>query len=246
MRISISTFLSIFVFGWFAGTIFVLIYFSLFENIDEKATKIKAVSITRKFLKSVAFYDQLPKFVVDEKLDDVENHKMLIFLDWPLDDYLFNYYNYKALETLLSIYPKAIFRCLLATSLDIYTYKTGDFLSLNQFLKYKKRDYDIEVVPIGNKKSQKAYMTSFSSIGQAYREKWLAKCCNRCGSNIACNNNNDDKQTLQQVQPFHLLNYIRLTKLWSQGGIFTDFSFLFLGQLSAPHVQQVFFSILNI
>ena len=44
---------------------------------------------------------------------------------------------------------------------------------------------------------------------------------------------------LDHVQPYHLLIYVRLNHLWDTGGLFSDFSFFFLGRLSNDVVQQV-------
>ena len=43
------------------------------------------------------------------------------------------------------------------------------------------------------------------------------------------------------VQPYHVLTYIRLHKLYRRGGIFTDFTFMFLGPLEPPDVIQGFY-----
>ena len=80
-------------------------------------------------------------------IDSIDKEIMHIYLDYPLDDRLFTVDNYKALESLLHIYPTSKFRCQIYTSRDAYFYKIGNALSINQFIKYKKLQYDISVVP---------------------------------------------------------------------------------------------------
>lgn len=83
--------------------------------------------------------------------DNIEKDIMHIYLDFPLDDRLFTIDNYKSLESLLNIYPSAKFRCQIYTSRNAYFYKIGNSLSINQFIKYKKLQYDISVVPYNMK-----------------------------------------------------------------------------------------------
>jgi phage/plasmid-associated DNA primase len=52
-----------------------------------------------------------------------QSSTLRVFMDWPVDDRLFTYENYKALESILSVYPKAIVRVLLAAPTNAYTYK---------------------------------------------------------------------------------------------------------------------------
>ena len=150
---------------------------------------------------------------------------MYIFLDWPVDDKLFTVDNYKALESMLTVYPTATFRCLLATSRDAFAHKIGNALSITQFEKYKKRRYNINVVPLNTKLKSRT-----TSLGENYREKWYTACCSHC--NASC-------RATDHTQPYHLRNYIRLTHLWQNGGIFSDFSFFFLGPITAAEVMQV-------
>ena len=137
-----------------------------------------------------------------------------ILLDWPIDDRIFTAENFKALESFLSIYPNAIFRVLLPAPYDAYSHKTGNLLSVNHFVKYKRKGYDIEVVPVSS------MLDSGPPLGLDYRREWMKKCCHRC--NARC-------RVTDHVQPYHVLTYIRLMKLYPRGGIFTDFSFLLLG-----------------
>jgi hypothetical protein len=69
-----------------------------------------------------------------------------------------------------------------------------------------------------------------SAVAMPYRDKWLNICCGSC--NAPC-------RAADHVQPYHLLTYIRLSSLYLKGGIFSDFSFFFLGPISAPLVAQV-------
>jgi hypothetical protein len=42
-----------------------------------------------------------------------------------------------------------------------------------------------------------------------------------------------------RLPPYHVLNFIRLRKLWRTGGIFSDFSFFFLGAMDSSAISQV-------
>ena len=92
------------------------------------------------------------------------------------------------------------------------------------FIKYKRKGYDIEVFPVAMIKS--------AENAKTYADKWIKKCCHRCDQK--CRNSD-------HVQPYHLLNFIRLSKLYRRGGIFTDFTFFFLGPLEPPEIMQGYY-----
>jgi hypothetical protein len=48
-----------------------------------------------------------------------------VFMDWPVDDRLFTYENYKALESLFTVSPNPIVRVLLAAPGNAYTFKVN-------------------------------------------------------------------------------------------------------------------------
>merc|ERR1711871_763394 len=77
-----------------------------------------------------------------------------IIMDWAVDDRLFTIENYKALESLLTVYPNSPLRVILAAPNDAYTHKTGNQLSVMHFIKYKRKGYDIQVLPAGMIKSK--------------------------------------------------------------------------------------------
>ena len=146
-----------------------------------------------------------------------------IMLDWAVDDRLFTIENYKALESILTVYPESPFRVILAAPNDAYTHKTGNQLSVMHFVKYKRKGYDIEVLPSGMIKNE---------VASSYTEKYIKKCCHRC--NAKC-------RISDHVQPYHVLTFIRLSKIFRRGGIFSDFTFFFLGPLEPPEVTQGFY-----
>jgi hypothetical protein len=55
--------------------------------------------------------------------DSISEPDVYIYMDWPVDDRLFTVENYKALESLLTVYPNAVVRVLLATSSDAWMRK---------------------------------------------------------------------------------------------------------------------------
>lgn len=155
--------------------------------------------------------------------------KQNIILDWPIDDRLFTIDNFKSLESLLSVYPDASLKVLLASGVDAYLHKTGNLLPVTFFDKYKKRNYDLSIDPVGTMNGFQAKI----SHGAKYWGYWKELCCKKC--NKAC-------RTSDHTQPFHVLTFIRLTKLLMSGGLFSDFSFLFLGPLDDSMIQQGYYS----
>lgn len=151
-----------------------------------------------------------------------------IIMDWAVDDRLFTIENYKALESLLTVYPNSPLRVILAAPNDAYTHKTGNQLSVMHFIKYKRKGYDIQVLPAGMVKSK---------VAHDYVEKYLKRCCYKC--NARC-------RVSDHVQPYHVLMYIRLSKLYRRGGIFSDFTFLLLAPLEPPVVTQGTMIFLNV
>jgi len=115
----------------------------------------------------------LPEFMLYQ--DDEKDRSFFIYLDFPADDRMFSIENYKALESLLTIYPNAIYRCQIYSSRDIYDQKVGNSLSVMQFIKYKKLHYNISTIALNTKLKPKATLT-----GTHYREKYLKSCCLSC------------------------------------------------------------------
>lgn len=142
---------------------------------------------------------KLPHFLLNDTFRDDEAEQSFIFLDFPADDRLFTLDNYRALESLLHVSPSAVIRCLIPTPLDAYHIKIGNQLSVNHFSKYKRRGYDIKVMPVGL--MNKGYT---AQMGKRYWAKWSEECCTKC--NIKC-------RSSDRVQPYHVHNYIRLSKV---------------------------------
>lgn len=176
----------------------------------------------------------LPKFALNSIAIDDEDEGVNIWLDWPTDAILFSVHNLKVFESLLSVYPEAHFKILLAAPenkeneseniYNPYNIKTHNLLSKIHFIKYQRLDYDIEIVQVGE-----MHGGHTSHIAQNYWTKWGAKCCSEKSANFE----------IERTQPYHVLTFIRLSKLWRKGGIFSDFSFFFLGPTDAPVAAQV-------
>ena len=154
----------------------------------------------------------------------------LIIMDWPNNENLFSIYGYKSLESLFSVYPNAIYRIYITAPFEpAYNHKISNLLPIMTFIKYKKLSYNIEVVPVG--KMNTGYL---SQIGRNYWLKYMKQCCDDICNNSTCYDTN-------HLQPYHVLHYIRLHKLWRYGGIFNDFSFLFLNQINHSIVLNGFY-----
>lgn len=98
-----------------------------------------------------------------------------IYLDWPLDEKLFTFENYLALESLLVSYPSAQFRILLPTAKDSLPFKVGNLLSSHHFVRYKKLGYDIQVTAVGQMIQSRG-----PGYGTDYWMKWSRRCCESC------------------------------------------------------------------
>ena len=73
-----------------------------------------------------------------------------------------------------------------------------------------------------------------SHIARKYWSKWVTVCCTSTSTYEI-----DDENVHNQDLPYHVLTFIRLSKIWRKGGIFSDFSFFFLGPLDRPLITQV-------
>ena len=154
-----------------------------------------------------------------------------IYFDWPVEDYRFGYENYKSFESLLTEYPNAVYRFLLPAPTETFNHqrnKLGNLLSLHTFQKYQKRGYDIDMLAVGKLDRE----GQASRIGRDYWSKWVSRCCLHCTKHC---------QRTDRTQPYHVLTFIRLIKLWRSGGVFTDLSFFFLGPLDSPLINQGYY-----
>lgn len=244
------TILIVFSLGWLLGSLFVITFVihgneNLFistsntnSNLRGQHQRPKPESNTHKLLKkyvpkllpietplptlSIEMIKTLPQFSSGSNNDDEEGGR--IFMDFPVDDKLFTVDNFKALESILTVFPNALIRILLASSRDAFAHKAGNILSINHFSKYKRKGYNI-VVNVVYKLDDKDTLQG----GDAYWKKYQEICCSKCDSKCRKGDN---------ISKYHLLTYIRLVKLWKKGGIFSDFSFFFLGSIDSPLVYQ--------
>ena len=174
---------------------------------------------------------KLPNFTIDNIMKDDDADFITIWLDWPVNSFLFSVHNLKTFESLLSVYPTAHYKILIPApileneilTLNPYKMKENHFLSQNHFMKYQKRKYNIEYVRVG--KMEKGHT---AHIARNYWLKWVSICC-------TSESKNENGRTL----PYHVLTFIRLSKMWRYGGIFSDFSFFFLGPTDSPMITQV-------
>jgi hypothetical protein len=256
------TLLMIFLFGWLAGSLFTLMYLShertkvtqlIYSTTTEPSSNFLKRNQTpaSPFPSPVSYLQRnLPFHSFQSNLTFREYP---IFLDWPLDDKLFTKENYLALESLLVSYPSAKVRILLTTSKDTIQFKVGNLLSVRHFIKYKKLGYDVQVVAV-----DQMIQSRGPGYGTNYWTRWSKGCCQSCDAECRSHLAHElflvqphlrplappspschRKGNRDHIQPFHLLFYIRLCRLWRRGGLATDFSFLFLAPLLEPKIQQV-------
>lgn len=142
-----------------------------------------------------------------------------IFLDWIHERRMFTIDNYRVLESVLSVYPNSIVRSYIYC--PSYHIANGSFhrdcsgkgLSRNQFVKYQKRGYNIETIPIDFNNILDILSLNYSSylLHSIHNESSLAAAA--------------------LPWPNHLLFYSRIRRLYLEGGIYSDFSFFFLGTI---------------
>ena len=130
-----------------------------------------------------------------------------IFFTWPLHVQDFSYVNYKALESLLIAAPKnTSFQVLLPLTRYQYphhrNYQSPLLFSTNHFLKYKKRGYNIEVIP-------SKLVNGFEDL-EYWKEVEIYF-----------------QKSSNSFTPFHISFFLAINMLYQYGGLFTDFTFLF-------------------
>ena len=250
IRISPLSCLAIFCGGWIAGSLVVMTL--LFNPEDSRNKKVPGRIRSTKLLrgsssstvreadrKATSFptvppLRTLPRFnlanISAPTIKDDEYVQPRIYFDWPVEDYRFGYENYKSLESLFTVYPNAVYRFLLPAPTETFNHqrKLGNLLSLHTFQKYQKRGYDIDMFAVGKLDRE----GQASRIGRDYWSKWVSRCCLHCTKHC---------QRTDRTQPYHVLTFIRLIKLWRSGGIFTDLSFFFLGPLDSPLINQGYY-----
>ena len=196
------------------------------NNEEKKINSVKEIT-ENKFARNFTEH-KLRNFTSNIIVKDDEDDVMTIWLDWPLKIHLFSIYNIRAFESLLTVYPSVHYKVLLPSPINnnnnnINPYKKTKnyYLSESHFFKYKKKGYDVQIERTG--KMKKGHT---SHIAKHYWSKWVK---------IFCTYNSENERTV----PYHVLTFIRLSKLWRRGGIFSDFSFFFLSPTDAPLITQV-------
>jgi hypothetical protein len=148
-----------------------------------------------------------------------------IYLDWPLDARLFTLENYHSLESMLTHHPNSKYYFLSSNTNPMH--HTDSLLPINNFVKYTRLGYDLGLSPAN---SLPVALTA--KVGKQYWAKWKRSSANQC-------RDEECRKFSNRPLPYHVLTYIRLVKLWRNGGIFSDFSFLFLGSVDRTVVRQV-------
>lgn len=171
----------------------------------------------------------LPDYTTPLTRDD-DDEGVNIYFDWPVFGIHFSAHNIQTFESFLSVYPQAQFKILLPTPkitnnvYNPYTKNSNILLSESHFIKYQRRNYNIQIINAG-----KMNFGHTLHMGQKYWAKYVSMCCDEKSTTLEIN----------KVQPYHVLTYIRLSQMWRKGGIFSDFSFFLLAPIDAPTIYQV-------
>lgn len=171
----------------------------------------------------------LPDYTTPLTRDD-DDEGVNIYFDWPVFGIYFSAHNIQTFESFLSVYPQAQFKILLPTPKNTnivynpYTKNSDFLLSESHFIKYQRRNYNIQIINVG-----KMNFGNTLHKGQKYWAKHVSKCCDEQSTSLEIN----------KIQPYHVLTFIRLSQMWRKGGIFSDFSFFLLAPIDAPTIYQV-------
>ena len=228
--------LSIFLFIWFAGNIAIFIMVS--ENGQIVAPPLNSFtsqtsSISVLFKKIQHAYAGRSQHYSGRNIEiyNRSTDKIFIFMDWMAENRLFTIDNYKAMESVLSVYPDAYIRILSThcgglshdalTSADACQY---DSLYENQFLKYRKVGYNIKLV-----RSSVVHSLLEKNAGQNYTRFLHESVTSRMNLHLG----EQSQASTAVITPYHFIMYARILSLYSHGGLFSDFSFFFLGPLQS-------------
>lgn len=146
-----------------------------------------------------------------------------IFLDWMGDSDDFDYVNYKSLESLLNVYPRAAITVNLIAANGAHYYKMGNLISKHYIQKYLKYRYNVQM-KIVYRHFRVRFEGDVLPPGAEYWNKAFDECCE---SNRAVEINK------YRYIPAHLYFYLRFFNLWSHGGIYSDFTWYHRRELPA-------------
>lgn len=243
--LSLSRCAILFIIGWSLGCILLFIILSFHD--DSNSSSYRIISLINQSQLPLLYHNlrhsnnpatmmpqQLPDFTSIYAHTDDDSDHAFIFLDWPKTDALFSIHNYKALESLLSLFPTAKFRFAYPkTNLP----QTNPSFSLYHFEKYTKLGYNFAMISFDIHSKMK-----ISYIGEKYRRRWSEKCCSKHNLHHMITNftlANIENYRKDHVLPYHLLMYFRLLQLWHKGGIYSDLSFYFINPISEQHIRNV-------
>ncbi len=170
------------------------------------------------------FVQFIPEYFADSNATDDDDIKKRVFLDWAIDRKRFSFHNFKALESIINVYPQSTIFCLTQMHNDSATRSGPLAISVlaRQLGKYVKMGYNFEMRDYARK-----LPAHIESIAPTYRMRWLLQCSAQKGVDGNC------------APPFHFSVFTRLSHMWATGGIFTDLSHYFLGAIDNPVVKNV-------
>jgi len=213
---------------WFLGNIAILSLFNTSKHLSitelsRNSTFPQSSSFSVLFRRIKHVYTQY-SLHHDRRLPDNYNKtidNVYILVDWFLGLESFTIDNYKSLESIFSVYPNSMVRCVLVLPNRSFHSKNKQ-LSKNQFIKYNKLGFNIKVNHVSISEVIKHIGTNYSDF--------------IAGATVG-------GQTYVFPSghvPYHLLTYMRVRALYKRGGIYSDFSFFFLGPLySEGKVHEV-------
>lgn len=169
----------------------------------------------------------LPQLNLSTNLDR-SSYEGYIYMDWIGDSDEFDYLNYKSLESLLRVYPKAKVTVNLIASDGAHYYKMGNLISKHYFEKYLKYGYDVKVKVV-YRKFRERFVNDVMPPGAAYWNEEFVKCCESTKA--------ADIIKYRDI-PAHLYFYLRFFSLWAHGGLYSDFSWIHTKVLLHPQSDR--------
>ena len=237
--------LLIFALGWFSGSIIVMLLFqhTTLQTASSAMHPVSALSAlidrpydqntreiaSRSFSSAIEAAWEAPRNVLPN-WDPLPRNISLpfpIYLSWRLDSRYFTAFSYKALESILVNYPSARIRVHRSKTVHMCDMP----LSPNQFTKYGKMGFDIAFIL-----DDLAPYRLRSEYGGEFWTRWVTFGCItlNCSKPIPADLLHQ-LQSKNMRQPYFAELYQHLIRIWKSGGIYSDFTYLFLGHFDDPH-----------
>ncbi|CAM9643795.1 unnamed protein product, partial [Pylaiella littoralis] len=151
-----------------------------------------------------------------------------VVVGWGFEAQQLTLYTYRALESILHVYPEAHVRFITIGPRFAYYYKWANILSLTQFQKYSKRGYDVKVEIFTGQMSAKTKVDGKPIPGNRWWQRHEKSLLYGGKMTYAA------FQAVQDALPdAYVTIYLALLELYKSGGIYVDLTTFFVRPLPA-------------